>query len=503
MTKTKSLAVASLLLLGALPAAAAPAVVTLSFDDTFADQLQVGPLLAARGLHATFFVNSPRIDQDGYMTNDQLLSLQAAGNEIAGHTANHMALSTIPADEQRRQICDDRVALLGRGFNVANFAYPHGAGDLATHQIVTDCGYNAARDLASLRSHDPETCSPCAYAETMPPQDALSIRTPVSVKSNITLADLQLSVTDAEAHGGGWVPFVFHHVCDGCNTLAISPAVLTQFLDWLAARSGTTGTTVKTFQDVIAGPLNAGVPGPAPTQFVDTDGNLLRNASLETDADGDLVPDCWQLSPGGAGAASYTAGRASEAHSGTGAELITVTGMPASSPRIVTFQDLGYCAPVATSGHTYKLSAWYQASGPAVLLAYYRTSTGAWKYWTKSPALPASAAYVLGEWTTPALPADAKGLSVGIALTTAGTLAADDLRLTDTAGPPVTPPDTTGADAGAPSGDNPDLGSSTPPPTMTDNGGCAFVAGAQGQVYLAAALLGLLLLAAAPRRRRR
>src|SRR5580700_5799503 len=101
-------------------------IVSLSFDDTFPDQFQVAAMLAQRGLNATFFVNSGRINASGYMTQGQVLSIQAQGNEIAGHTISHPDLPTISVDEQQRQICNDRVALLALGFPVTDFAYPYG-----------------------------------------------------------------------------------------------------------------------------------------------------------------------------------------------------------------------------------------------------------------------------------------------------------------------------------------------------------------------------------------
>ena len=52
-------------------------------------------------------------------------------------------------DEQQRQVCNDRAQLLTMGFNITTFAYPHGVTDLSAHNIVTDCGYNAARVIAA------------------------------------------------------------------------------------------------------------------------------------------------------------------------------------------------------------------------------------------------------------------------------------------------------------------------------------------------------------------
>ncbi len=74
-------------------------------------------------------------------------------------------------------------------------------------------------------------------------------------------------MTSAETHGGGWVPLVFHGICDdsctGANSVRV--ATFTAFLDWLQQRSGA-GTTVRTVGEVMGG----GAPPPPPTAPVTT-----------------------------------------------------------------------------------------------------------------------------------------------------------------------------------------------------------------------------------------
>src|SRR5215471_13048628 len=122
---------AVLLLAGVLAAcvasrnASAATFVSLTFDDTLGDQYEtVRALLLKHQIHATFYVNSGRVSGANYMTVEQLRQLEQDGNELGGHTVNHVPLPGLPADEQRRQICDDRANLLGLGFRITNFAYP-------------------------------------------------------------------------------------------------------------------------------------------------------------------------------------------------------------------------------------------------------------------------------------------------------------------------------------------------------------------------------------------
>src|SRR5262249_44760342 len=157
------------------------------------------------------------------------------------------------------QVCNDRVALLNAGFAAASFAYPFGANNAAVEQVVASCGYNSARDVGGIVSNG--SCSGCPFANTVPPRKLMAVRTPDSIDVDTTLETLQGYVLQAEQHGGGWVPLVFHHVCDGCSSLSVTPANLEAFLDWLAARSAN-GTVVETIGEVIGGPLQPGVDGP-------------------------------------------------------------------------------------------------------------------------------------------------------------------------------------------------------------------------------------------------
>jgi peptidoglycan/xylan/chitin deacetylase (PgdA/CDA1 family) len=225
-------------------AVTATAIISLTFDDTFADQQVAVDLLDERGMRGTFYVNSGRIDAAGYLAQSQLLAWHEQGHEIAGHTQAHVNLPMQEPDEQRRQVCDDRVALLAIGFAVTSFAYPFGASDALTEQIAAECGYNSARGVGGARN-------------PIPPINVYDLRTPPSVKPETTLEDLQGYVTAAEP-SGDWVPIVFHHVCDGCSTIGVSPATLAAFLDWLA----TTGNQVLTVHQVIGGEVQPPVPGP-------------------------------------------------------------------------------------------------------------------------------------------------------------------------------------------------------------------------------------------------
>jgi len=127
-------------------------------------------MLEARGI-------SGKLGLSGRLTAAQVRALQDAGHEIGGHTLTHPRLTTLSADEQRREICNDRVALLNQGFRVTSFAYPFGDKDSVTRQLVIDCNYNSARESGGLRTPTGSSSNPASPPGTRPPRRSGSRRT--------------------------------------------------------------------------------------------------------------------------------------------------------------------------------------------------------------------------------------------------------------------------------------------------------------------------------------
>jgi len=411
---------------GAEGAAHPPVWVSLTFDDTFADQAVLLDILREVDMRATLYVNSARIGERQYLTAEQLRAFAAEGHEIAGHTVTHPTLPAVDADEQKRQICNDRVALLGLGFAPKSFAYPHGAFTPETQAIVKTCGYNSARVVGGLG------CSGCPGGEPGAPlapgsYDKLAIRSPTSVKCNTTLADLEHQVTTAEDNGGGWVPMVFHHVCDGCGRNAVSPALFRDFVRWLAQRR-VHGTEVRTVDQMIGGDLAPGVPGPPAAPPRARTGNLLADPGLEdVDRSSDDIARCWVK--GGEGANTFKFGRTSDAHSGAWAEWLEVLAFTDGARRIYSRQDLGYCAPVVQPKKRYRVSAWYKSTAAPRFTIYYREPSGFWKYWITSKPMPTSDVWTQQTFELPETPDEASSVSIALSLMSEGRIVMDDLAL--------------------------------------------------------------------------
>jgi peptidoglycan/xylan/chitin deacetylase (PgdA/CDA1 family) len=413
-------------------------VVSLTFDDSDADQIPAAQTLLSNGLRGTFFVNSGFLGAAGYMTTAQVQALAKAGNEIGGHTVNHPDLTTISTAEAKRQICLDRSNLSSLGLSVTDFAYPFASQNASVQSIVRACGYNSARGLGDIRS--PFGCPDCAAAETVPPRNALDTAALDEAESTWTLQDLQDPITNA-APTGGWVQYTFHHVCPTgttCDDPQVSSALFTRFVQWLAAKVQAKGSTVqvKTVAQVVA---TAAKPVVAATYTAPAGPgvNAIRNPSLESTDASTALPTCFAKAGYGANTPTFSGSAAPR--TGTKAEQLLMSGYQNGDAKLLPTLDLGDCSPTVVAGHTYSLREWYTSTAVTQFAVYIRSQYGAWTYWTSSPWFPASSTDQQAVWTTPAVPAGTTGISFGLNLFSNGTLVTDDWSMYDSVGAPALP----------------------------------------------------------------
>jgi peptidoglycan/xylan/chitin deacetylase (PgdA/CDA1 family) len=114
-------------------------LVSITFDDAAASSYAVAaPLLAERGLRATYYLLTGAMGQPGFMTVEQARELAARGHEIGSHTVTHPLLPALSdaqlADELSRSQ-DFLVANVGVP-DVKSFAAPFGQVDLRVQGAV-------------------------------------------------------------------------------------------------------------------------------------------------------------------------------------------------------------------------------------------------------------------------------------------------------------------------------------------------------------------------------
>jgi peptidoglycan/xylan/chitin deacetylase (PgdA/CDA1 family) len=406
-------------------------VVSITFDDGFASQMRAAPILKRYGVHATFYVNSELLNAANRLTFAQVRALEAAGNEIGGHTSDHTSLVSVDAAEGTRQICNDRVALTRiTGRAPRSFAYPYGASNRATERLVEHCGYSSARIVGGL------TCSACARAESLAPANRFHVKTSYSFVASTRLADAKSAIRQVARHGGGWVPLVFHEVCSRCSEMGVRPSELRSLLAWIS-RHRADGYVVRTVGDVVGGQALAVVSAPihrGPYALV-VNARLAQPGTAAgggPDVGGDGVDTqeatrCWRRAGYGVSHATWT--RRPVGIHGSMAETIAVTGYVSGDRKLIVRPDGGSCSVRVEDGVRYRLWVWYRATAPISLTAYVRNSAGRWRYWARSRAVRPSKGWSRLSLDLPPVPAGVANISFGATIAGNGRMTVDDFGI--------------------------------------------------------------------------
>ncbi len=405
-------------------------LVSLTFDDGLT-QSPARAILAKHGMHGTFYINSNKVDSGGgYLTKAEVDGLLADGNEVGGHTINHLDLATLSDSDQQAAICNDMHNLVDwYGLDqIHSFAYPFGStGPSSQSLVAAGCdglgAYESARAVGGLISG--QYCQDCPWAESIPPGNRFFVASNASVATTTTLADMQGYVIQAEQHGGGWVPLVFHRVCDGCSSLAVKPDDLDALLTWLETRTAN-HTYVRTVHEVMSGDY------PAPPPPPQLGPNLIVNPSLEVDKNNQA--QCWYRSNYGTNSGHWDyLNDASKAHSGSYSQQLVISDFSSGDrkllPELDAGQAAGGCAPNVVAGELYELSAWYKSTVPATLVLFYLDANGVWQYWRDGPVYTPVNNWTQFKYYARDLPAGAQALSFGLSINSTGELSTDDYSM--------------------------------------------------------------------------
>jgi peptidoglycan/xylan/chitin deacetylase (PgdA/CDA1 family) len=102
--------------------------VVLTFDDGYKDNYtRAYPILNELGFKATVFMITSKIDEDGYLTKEQIKELDSNGINIECHTVSHPQLALLSQDKQAYELGKSKMRLesiLGR--DIKYISYPYG-----------------------------------------------------------------------------------------------------------------------------------------------------------------------------------------------------------------------------------------------------------------------------------------------------------------------------------------------------------------------------------------
>jgi peptidoglycan/xylan/chitin deacetylase (PgdA/CDA1 family) len=173
-------------------------------------------ILEQYNMTGTFYVNTNRLNtftsSQTFLTTEQVLQMYAAKHEIGGHTLTHANLTQQSFDQQKYEICQDRINLIDIGVYPTSFAFPFGINTDETFQILSECGYNSARDSGGIRTNT--SCTACPVGERIPPQNPLQMRS-VPYRATMGVSGIQAYITAAANETQDtWLMFIFHELGD-------------------------------------------------------------------------------------------------------------------------------------------------------------------------------------------------------------------------------------------------------------------------------------------------
>jgi peptidoglycan/xylan/chitin deacetylase (PgdA/CDA1 family) len=216
------------------------ALVSLTFDDGYSSTYTYAtPILDANGFKSTQFIITDQVGTTGYMTDANVKSLYADGQEIASHTITHDDMTTETAATLKNELSESQSTLAGIiGAPVTDMAYPYGEYNTAV-QAETKDYYTGARGVEDgLNSKDNF--------------NAMDLKVQ-NIYNTTTTAQVADWVAQAQATNT-WLIFVYHSV-DPDTTSDIDGGIYnvtpTQLTDQLAAIKAS-GVVVETMKQALA-----------------------------------------------------------------------------------------------------------------------------------------------------------------------------------------------------------------------------------------------------------
>ena len=125
----------------------------MNFDDGTIDQYtRAFCSLNEHRVPATFYIITDDTGTTPYMSEEQIADLYDKGHDISSHTKSHPNLAQTPFNDQVDEIIESKTILEGFGYDVRTFAYPFGAFNDDTLDILRDSDYLLVRDTSQDNS---------------------------------------------------------------------------------------------------------------------------------------------------------------------------------------------------------------------------------------------------------------------------------------------------------------------------------------------------------------
>ncbi len=120
--------------------------IVITFDDGYEDNFTTAiPILEKYGLRAAVFIAVNKVGQTGYLSWEQIQSMQERSIDIGSHTLSHTALTTLSPTQWEQEIQNSKLELEQRLRKPVTFlAYPNGKFSPVMFDYIKRVGYEGA-----------------------------------------------------------------------------------------------------------------------------------------------------------------------------------------------------------------------------------------------------------------------------------------------------------------------------------------------------------------------
>lgn len=135
-------------------------MITITFDDGLLNTYEVVfPIMEKYSFRGVVFIptglltgaiKTVRLDNEPYMTLEQIKELAHAGWEVGSHSVTHRNFKELTPEQVARELGESQRFLRGEGFHVSSFAYPYGHKQyLSTHTVLAMDYYKWCRTVVN------------------------------------------------------------------------------------------------------------------------------------------------------------------------------------------------------------------------------------------------------------------------------------------------------------------------------------------------------------------
>jgi len=117
----------------------------ITMDDAYEDNYRLAwPILKEFGYKATVFVPTGLVNNENYLSWQNISEMNAAGIYFGNHTWSHKSSSgTVEAQKKEIELADQQLAEKGQN-QLKIFAYPYGTPSNNAEKVLSDLGYKMA-----------------------------------------------------------------------------------------------------------------------------------------------------------------------------------------------------------------------------------------------------------------------------------------------------------------------------------------------------------------------